>query len=298
MSPITLFRRLRTTLYFLPLWVGLAAAPVAPAQPPPLHLRIAAVKEVVDSFKRWTAVTAWEQINDYRGSYVNRPTLDLVLELQVLKAGGLNFDFELLQVPNEARSRHEVLEGGVDLAAETEWDSRLAADGGSLLKSDALMRKGEFEKGIYTLPGNSKLLGLSTLEDLRHYVGATVGTWTLDVRMMTQMHLKGFETAVMLETVFLMIQKQRADFTLVEFSSNPDLSVELGGVRLVPVPNCKVAIDESRSWIISKKSPNADALLAAFQKGLTLLRANGTIARAFKESGFVNPKVADWNRLF
>jgi hypothetical protein len=283
---------------FVALCGSVACAKLGNSQNAPVHLKIAAVKEVVDSFKNWTAATPWEQIKEYKGTFVYRPTLDLVLELQALKAGGLDFDFELVPVPNEARARHELIEGNADLAAEADWDSRFAADADSLLKSDPLVRRGDFEKGIYTLPTNTKLLAITTIDELRQFVGATVGTWTLDVKILSQMNLKGFESAVMIENVFLMIQKQRADFTLVEFSSNPDLSVELGGVRLVPVPNCKVVIDDSRSWIINKKSPNADAILAGIQNGLKILRANGSIARAFSESGFVNPKVATWNRLF
>jgi hypothetical protein len=267
------------------------------AQGAPVHLKIAAVKEVADSFTSWTSVTPWEQIDRYSGSYVNRPTLDLVLELQVLKAGGLNFDFELVPMPNHERSRHEIIDGHVDLSAETEWDSRYAADAESLLRSDALVKKGEFEKGIYTLPGNSGLLRISSIEELRKFVGATVGTWTLDVKALSAMNLKDFETAITLENVFLMIDKKRADFTLVEFSSNADLGVELGGVKLVPVPNCKVVLDDSRSWIIAKKSPNAEAILAAFRKGLVNLRDSGRIERAMVESGFLNSKVSSWKQL-
>jgi hypothetical protein len=117
------------------------------------------------------------------------------------------------------------------------------------------------------------------------------------VKALSAMNLKDFETAITLENVFLMIDKKRADFTLVEFSSNADLGVELGGVKLVPVPNCKVVLDDSRSWIIAKKSPNAEAILAAFRKGLVNLRDSGRIERAMVESGFLNSKVSSWKQL-
>ena len=126
----------------------------------------------------------------------------------------------------------------------------------------------------------------------------TVGSWALDAKTIEAMKLKGVEKAAKIENVFLMIDKQRADFTLGEFSANADLSVESNGVKLVPVPNCKVAIAGSRSWVVSKKSPNADALLAALQKGVKALRAESRIERALKESGFLNPKVVAWKRLF
>ncbi|HEY4990061.1 MAG TPA: hypothetical protein VII09_09655 [Opitutaceae bacterium] len=273
---------------------------VAHAQPAAarIHLKISADTQIVDSFTRWNAATPWEQVTQYSGSYVNRPTVDLVLELQALKAGGLDFDFELVATPNYERAKLEAVEGLVDLSAETIWDDEIAQNADSLSKSDVVLANGEFEKGVYTLPTNSKLLSITSLDELRQYVGVTVGTWALDVKTMESMKLKGVERAIKIENVFLMIQKQRADFTLTEFSGTSDLSVENSGVTLVPVPNCKVAIAGSRSWVVSRKSPNSDAILTALQKGIKILRAEGRIDRALKESGFLNPKVSDWKRLF
>jgi hypothetical protein len=277
--------------------VGGAATFAQPA-PARIHLKISADTQIIDSFNKWNASTPWEQITQYSGSYVNRPTVDLVLEIQALKAGGLDFDFELVPTPNYERAKLEAVQGLVDLSAETIWDDEIAQNADSLFKSDVVLLNGQFEKGVYTLPTNSKLLSLTSLDELRQYVGVTVGTWALDVKTMQAMNLKGVERAIKIENVFLMIQKQRADFTLTEFSGTADLSVENSGVTLVPVPNCKVAIAGSRSWVVSKKSPNADAILAALQKGIKILRAEGRIDRALKESGFLNPKVSDWKRLF
>jgi hypothetical protein len=275
--------------------VFLALAQPGQAQ---IHLKIAADTQIIDSFKSWTAVTPWEKISEYSGSYVNRPTLDLVLQLQALRAASLDFDFELVSTPNYERSKLEVINGNADLSAETIWDDEIAENADVLLKTDAVVRNGEFEKGIYGLPGNSKLLSISTMDELRQYVVVTVGAWATDLKTINAMNLKGIEKASTIENVFLMVQKQHADFTLTEFSANADLSVEFSGVKLVPVPNCKVAIAGSRSWVVGKKSPHADALLAALQSGIKILRVDGRIERALKESGFLNPKVANWKRLF
>ena len=136
-----------------------------------IHLKIAASSQIVESFKSWTAVTPWEQISQYSGgNYVNRPTIDLILQLQALKAGGLAFDFELVPTPNYERGKLEVIQGGADLAAETIWDDEIAESNGALLKSDVILQNGEFEKGVYTLPTNTKLLAISSIEELRQYV--------------------------------------------------------------------------------------------------------------------------------
>jgi hypothetical protein len=263
-----------------------------------VHVKIAASPQAVESFTKWNAQTPWEQIARYDGPNANRPTVDLLLELQALKAGGLDFDFEFVPVPNYERAKLEVVQGGADLSAETLWDDEIAENSGTLLKTDAVIRKGEFEKGIYVVPTNDRLLKMSSLDEFRTTAAAVVGTWALDVKTLEAMKLKGIEKAGKPENVFLMIDKGRADFTLMEFSSAADLATETSGVKLVPVPNCKVGLLGSRSWVVSKASASASSIHEALVRGAKVMRGDGRIERAYRESGFLNARVATWKRIF
>ncbi len=277
---------------------ALMGAVLAPSAAAKIHLKISTCIEATDGFDYWTAATPWEQIKSFRNANASRPVVDLVLELQALKAGGLDFDFELVRKPTYETAKIEVIEGRAELTAETIWDDEIARNANELLQTDAIIRNGEFVKGIYVLSTNEKLLNLTSLDELRTMIGAVVGTWALDVKTMEEMKLKGLVKTVRPEMVFALIQKQQADFTLSEFSASPDMGITNAGARFVPVPNCTVAIKGSRSWIVGKASPHAEAILAAFSKGAKILRDNGTIERAYKESGFFNPRVADWKRLY
>ena len=263
-----------------------------------VSLKISANPIAIESFNKWNAETPWEQIKRFEGPHANRPTIDLLLELQALKAGGLDFDFQLVPAPNYERAKLEVVQGGADLTAETIWDDEIAEHGAALLKTEPIIRKGEFEKGIYVLAGNEKMLRANSLAQLQSCTAAVVGTWALDVKTLEAMNLQGIEKTSKPESVYLMIEKGRADFTLAEFSAAPDMVSENGGVKLVPIPNCKVGLLGSRSWIVSKASPSAAAVHAALVKGAKLLRDEGRIERAYRESGFLNARVADWKRLF
>ena len=263
-----------------------------------VHLKITACAEVTDSFDNWTAATPWAQITSYRNANAHRPVVDLLLELQALKAGGLDFDFELVRKLTYELAKIEVIEGRAELTAETIWNDEIARNANDLLKTDEIIRTGEFVKGVYVLPTNARLQQLGSLDELRDSVGAVVSTWALDVKTMEDMKLKGLVKTVRPELVFSLIQKQQADFTLAEFSPSPDMGTVSGGVKFVPVPNCKVAIMGSRSWIVSKASPQAEKIFNALARGVRFLRDNGTIERAYQESGFFNPRVANWKRLF
>jgi hypothetical protein len=282
-------------LAFCAAWcLFLSPAPAAPK----VHLKIAATGAAVDAFNNWTGTGGWEQISTYKNANAIRPVVDLVLQLQALKAGGLDFDFELVRTLTYELAKTEVIQGRADLAAETIWDSEIAEHPKALLSTDPIIRNGEFVKGVYVLPNNEKLLKLATPEELRACTGAVVSGWALDVKTLEDIKLAGLVKTPTPELVFAAIQKHQADFTLAEFSARPDLSTELAGVRLVPVPGCKVAIMGSRSWIVGRASPHAAPLHAALMAGTKKLRDNGTIERAFSECGFFQARVADWKRLF
>jgi hypothetical protein len=128
-------------------------------------------------------------------------------------------------------------------------------------------------------------------------VGATVFNWPVDLRLLENLGLKRIEKASKTENVFQLIKTGRADFALLEFAASSDMSVENGGVKLVPVPEHKVALPGSRSWIVSRESPHAAAIVSALNHGIASLREEGRIERAFRECGFFNGKVSGWKRL-
>lgn len=287
--------RLSRIVFGAVLVAGLLVGPAVRAQ---THLKISANTAAVDAYNNWTSGVAWDQIKSFKNPNAIRPVVDLILELQALKAGGLDFDFELTRSLTYELAKTEVVQGHADLTAETIWDDEIAEHAAALLKTDPIIRNGEFVKGVYVLPTNQQLLQLTSVDDLSGCIGAVVSTWALDVKTLDSMKLKGVLKKPTPEVVFLLIQKKQADFTLAEFSSSADMAVENGGVKLIPVPHYTVALAGSRSWIVSKASPQSAAIYKALTAGTKILRDNGTIERAFKECGFFNPRIADWKRLF
>jgi hypothetical protein len=261
------------------------------------HLKISVNAAAMDAFNNWTGASSWTDIKSFKNGNASRPVVDLVLQLQALKAGGLDFDFELVRELTYELAKQAVIEGRADLTAETIWDDEISANAAALLSTDAILQKGEFVKGIYVLPTNDKLMKLTSAADLATATAAVVSSWALDVKTLESMTLKGVKKAATPEVVFATIKRGDADFVLEEFSSQPDLNVTRGGVKLIPVPGYKVGLIGSRSWVVSKKNPEADAILKALATGAKALRDDGTIKRAYTESGFFNPRVADWKAL-
>jgi hypothetical protein len=118
-----------------------------------------------------------------------------VLQLQALLAGGLDFDYELRVVPNYERAKIEVVHGYADLTRKRSGTTKSPPIPMTLRPTAPVIRDGEFEKGLYVLPTHDRMLQVTSLEQLRGFVGATVVGWPTDVRSLEAMGLKGVEKA-------------------------------------------------------------------------------------------------------
>lgn len=295
-SPVTRCAGVQRRWFIVGL-VALGAAVLAPAAHAKTHLRISVNAAAMDAFNNWTGAGSYADIANFKNGNASRPVVDLVLELQALKAGGLDFDFELVRELTYELAKQSVIDGRADLTAETIWDSEIAENAATLLHTDPILKNGDFVKGIYVLATNEKLLKLTSRADLAEATATVVSSWGLDVKTVESLSPKAIHKVATPELAYMAIKRGEADFVLDEFSSQPDLRVQRGGVTLVPVPGYTVAILGSRSWIVSKKTADADAVLKALVAGAKVLRDNGTIQRAYTESGFFNPKVASWKPL-
>jgi hypothetical protein len=99
------------------------------------------------------------------------------------------------------------------------------------------------------------------------------------------------------ESMFRAVDANLADSVMLEFSSLKDLSHTVLGIKLVPIPGIKVILDGNRRFIIPKAIPIANEIHSTLSNGMAVLRKNGTIDRAWRESGFINTHVQSWKIL-
>lgn len=256
---------------------------------------ISANKVVYDSFKEWADKKNCNDIDDFREMNLHRGVVELVLICKALNLGGLKPDIQLKKMPNYSRALIEAEKGVVTMPAETAW--RIEIDEADFYVSDAIFEAGAIEVGIYALPTNVDIMKINSLDELKKFKGVSSDRWVVDWATLKAMGVKT-HSMPKLHLMFKFINVGRADFVLNEFSSEEDFSMEIAGVRLVPVPSIKVGLKGSRHFVVSKKAPNAEKVFEALQDGLKKLRLEGTISRAFEESGIVNPKVKHWKQIY
>ena len=252
----------------------------------------AAEQVIVNNFARWTkAEGGCENIKSFASPYANRGTVEAVLACKALKIGGYDGAFLLVAVPNYERALVEAASGRVSMPAETLWDVDL--DKKVFYGTDPLIAQGEFEKGIYVRPQNQHKWVIKTVADLQKLTCVMPARWRVDWNTLQHMKVKTIDVSTK-EAIFRMVNHERGDCTLLEFSARADLGNTVDGIRLVPIMGVKVTLDGQRRLAISKKAPHAVEIFNAINRGIAQLRANGSITRAWQESGFLGGVERNW----
>ncbi|WP_027191753.1 hypothetical protein [Fundidesulfovibrio putealis] len=232
------------------------------------------------------------QVSSFSSPYASRNVVSLVLMQKALLLGGMDdVEFEFHVVPNSERERTEVKCGRVVVGSQDYWDYDFDD---TVYKSDPVITDGTFEKGMYTYPSNAPMLSVQNGKELKDRSAVIVGTWKGDVALLRSLEVKDVHAVYELQTIAKFLSLGRADFTLLEFSSKPDMSVSISGLPLVPVPGIKVVLPGNRCWMVSKKHPLGDQVFKALGIGLKRLQQEGTIRRALTESGFFQKRAKGW----
>jgi len=223
-----------------------------------------------------------------------RTSLEFVIVCRAIRLGGLEATYSILSFPNSARTRAELLEGTVAIMVDLPWGDFAGHE--DLYRSDAVLRIGDFVKGVYTRPDHSALLKVSKVEDLRTFKAVSSKTWVYDWAALQRMKIQTF-SVTRYELMGSMVERGRADFLIAEFPGAADLSQYINGFRFIPVPGVKVALPGSRHVAVSKRAPHAKAIFDALQIGLKLMHERGQIKKGYQAAGFLNPLIDEWKVL-
>ncbi|OSQ38906.1 hypothetical protein TMES_09220 [Thalassospira mesophila] len=227
--------------------------------------------------------------NNYNPSLTN-----YVILRETLKAGGMPVRLVGIDSPNSARSRLMVETGVATVKAD--WDFNM--DGNNqLLKSDPFIEAGLLFKGLYGLADNEALQKAADIGDVKDLSAVMNPNWRLDWQVLQAMEITDLYPVSTKSQMFRLVARHRADFTLLEFSPRPDLMQEYDGIKLVPVVGVKVAMPNAQHFMVSRKSPRAQEIVAALNRGLQILKQTGLISQCLAQGGLVNASTRDWQVL-
>ena len=227
-----------------------------------------------------------------KGSHIE--IVEMVLLQQALFLGGETREVVFRPKPAvNILEFSDLLSGDSLILARSVWHENIVDLRGSVYISDPVVEFGDYEAGLYVSDNNvaaqqtpfSQLKQLSVVSNPR---------WQVDWRALLNTDLNLVSFIGPWETMLAMVENELVDAMLVNFSVSDELTLNYGDKTYVPIDGIKVVLPDSRHFVVSKSHPEGAAVFAALNRGLTILRQRGTLKKALVQSGFINPKVANW----
>lgn len=254
--------------------------------------------DVLHDFRLFLAGRHVLDIQDFGGAHSRRDVAEVVLLLKGLAQARFSKPMDMLARPTDARLKMDLRSGLGVCTATTFWRGDFAEHEPGLLFSLPLVEDGEFEAGLYAMPGNRKALAVRGLEDLRHLKVLSNRDWPVDWQTLGRLGLG--DNLVHVGNWSLMprmLAAGRADVLLAPFQATADMALQVDGITLLPVKGLKVSMRGTRHFVVSSQHPAGRVLASALDAGLMALRRSGVIRQAYVQSGFFHPEVKDWTRL-
>lgn len=214
---------------------------------------------------------------------------------QALKIGGYRCSsMQVKAMPATTDKIHTLLNRGKILTfADSHWLQDIEQRHQYVYISDPIIRTGEYSAGLYVSAENTKALN-TTAENIQQLSAISSTLWSVDWELLSSLNLKKLEKHTQWKYMAKKVHYQEVDFMLNTFQGSEDLSFTYSGNKFVPIPNVKVMLPDSRHFAVAKQPPYGEEFFNALNRGLRLMRENGTITRALTEANVLNRKTQDW----
>lgn len=239
-------------------------------------------------------VTNYEMQEDV----TRRVILEMVLLQQALYLGGQQQEvrFRSSNSDDYNITLDAISSGKMLMHSDSYWKQDLLERESSLHTSDATIEYGQYVVGLYTSPNNQRALN-AKLNDISSLTSVSHRSWSADWRALERLDLKELREARHWRLMAAMVMKEDIDFLLVPFQGTPNQVMGRGKLRLIPIPNLKLALDDSRHFAISKKHADGKKVHEALNIGIRAMKKDGTWLRAYRESGVLDPRVDHWQLI-
>lgn len=238
-----------------------------------------------------------DDISDFTHSHCQRDVVDFILVQRALRLGGLNINFSFELGNYNARNLKLIDSGLLLIGFDTIWLEEAKRYTDNVYISDPIIRPGEYFAGIFTSPSNVDSISAKIHTDFSQVSIVSSQYWYADWKTITHLSPKQLVDESDWIVMAKMVSRGWIDVMLVPFTNSRPFEYSGHGYAITAVPNIKVALQDSRHFVVSKKHPLGLVTFNALQAGLKQLRENGFIETAYRQCGFLNQHVANWKTL-
>lgn len=260
----------------------------------PITVPVLIAEDVKLHLERLSKQTDILALNDFSQLPQGRDLVDVILLNQALHLGKCNC--RLVYFDNSVYGRNiDLLNSGkFAMSADTLWLSDIQAHPESLIASHVVIKKGDYDVGLYTSKGNEKALKAKNTDDISKLTAISNRFWTADWQAINQLKPNKLAHIESFPNIKRLVKSEIADYTLIHFRVDED---DLSYEEMLPIPNIKAVLWDSRHFAISSHFPNSQHIANAINAGLKLLHKQNKITAAYQSVGINHPVTANWEVL-
>lgn len=237
------------------------------------------------------------EIEDFTGKNSLRDVAEFILVQKALALGGSDIKFSFTLGNYDAKNTRLLRDGLLLIGFDSIWYSQVKDLQADVYISDPIIKKGDYWAGIYTSEANKNIIEIKTIDDFKKLSVISSRHWLVDWQTLTEispMKLKHEEEWLAMAKL---VDLGWIDVMLAPFTKNRPFSYQGDNYKIVAIEGVKIALNDSRHFVVSRKHPLGEETFKALQKGLKILRSQGVIDKAFRQVGFFNPHVQNWKVL-
>ncbi|TMP26914.1 hypothetical protein CWB99_16970 [Pseudoalteromonas rubra] len=265
------------------------------------HARISISIEE-DIYQYAKEILAEQSISNFSAEIFNHPkcqrdVVEFLIAQRALREGGFKHTFSFTLGNYDARNL-KLLESGLLLMSfDTIWLTQAKLIDNDVYISEPIIEKGKYFAGIYTSNTNKARLRNKITKDLSNVSVVSSKAWLVDWLTLKALSPKQLHHEDDWITMAKLVSNGWVDVMLVSFNNTRPFFYEGAGYRIEAIEGVKVALQDSRHFVVSRHHPLGTEAFDALKLGLAKLKANNFIYQAYRQCGFINPLVDEWHTL-
>lgn len=260
----------------------------------PVVVNISIETDIYDYAQEILAGKSPIEITNFEAEHSQRDVVEFILVQKALALGGANLTFSFITGNYDSRNPKLLKNGLLLINFDTMWLSHAQQFSEDVYISDPIIHKGEYLAGVYTSLEHKNKLNIKNLSDFQNITAISNKNWPVDWQTLSQLNLYSLTHEEEWLSMAKLVTMGWVDIMLAPFTKSNDFSYQGDNYHIVAIEGIKIALNDSRHFIVSKKHPQGEETFNALQKGLKILRKQGLIRKAYQQSGFFNEKTEDW----
>ncbi|MCF2860397.1 hypothetical protein L1286_23265 [Pseudoalteromonas sp. SMS1] len=183
------------------------------------------------------------------------------------------------------------------MSVDTMWLSQVKPIANNVYISSPIIRKGEYYAGIFAAPDHTDRIAKKIGADLSQVTAVSNENWSVDWQTLKQLKPKAMFNESEWIIMAKLVSHGWVDIMLVSFNNSTDFRYSGDGYVIEAIKGIKVALQDSRHFVISRKHPRSQQTFRELELGIKRLRESNFIEKSYRSCGFLTNLVDKWREI-